>query len=125
MHIGETTTRFSSVISRKRNGVNRGGGPLDIDVMAAARAPRSRNACSTSRDEAWRAQPRLSKVIDFERVIRPKAKCKGSMSQKRFTCSNQTSETSAACCVFSTSSRRVASKRWSAPAMSRVPATSA
>ena len=47
-------------------------------------------------------------MIDFERVISPKANCKGSMSQKRSRCSNQTSETSAACWVFSTSSRRVA-----------------
>src|SRR5664279_3595611 len=36
----------------------------------------------------------------------PKANCTGSKSQNRSTCSNQTSETSAACWVFSTSSRR-------------------
>jgi hypothetical protein len=41
------------------------------------------------------------------------------MSQKRRTCSNQTSDTSAECCVFSTSSRRADSKRASAAFTSR------
>ena len=36
----------------------------------------------------------------------PNANCTGSKSQNRSTCSNQTSDTSAACWVFSTSSRR-------------------
>ena len=49
-------------------------------------------------------------MIAFERVISPKAKRVGSMFQKRLTCSNQTSETSAECWVFSTSSRRWVSK---------------
>src|SRR6266576_566993 len=39
----------------------------------------------------------------------PKANCTGSKSQNRSTCSNQTRETSAACWVFSTSSRRPSS----------------
>ena len=43
------------------------------------------------------------------------------MVQKRFTCSNQTSDTSAACWVFSTSSRRCDSKRSSAAVTSRPP----
>src|SRR5712675_295138 len=47
----------------------------------------------------------------LERVISPKAKRVGSMLQKRSTCSNQTSDTSAECWVFSTSSRRRVSKR--------------
>src|SRR3712207_7906043 len=37
------------------------------------------------------------------RVMTPKENCTGSKSQNRATCSNQTRETSAACCVFSTS----------------------
>src|SRR6185437_5757590 len=44
--------------------------------------------------------------IALARVMTPNANCTGSKSQKRSTCSNQTSDTSAACWVFSTSSRR-------------------
>ena len=42
----------------------------------------------------------------WARVITPNANCTGSKSQNRATCSNQTRDTSAACWVFSTSSRR-------------------
>src|ERR1700730_2632658 len=45
----------------------------------------------------------------------PKANCTGSKSQNRSTCSNQTSDTSAACWVFSTSSRRPSSYCCNAP----------
>src|SRR6202158_4114024 len=45
----------------------------------------------------------------LDRVMTPKANCTGSNSQNRSTCSNQTSDTSAACWVFSTSSRRPSS----------------
>ena len=57
----------------------------------------------------------------LERVIRPNAKRVGSMFQKRLTCSNHTSDTSAECWVFSTSSRRADSKRVSAALTSRPP----
>src|ERR1700684_100564 len=51
----------------------------------------------------------------------PKANCTGSKSQNRSTCSNQTSDTSAAGWVFSTSSRRPSSYCFNAASTVGVP----
>jgi hypothetical protein len=104
MHMGETTTRFASFMSRSAKGWNMGGfaslagSPLARDSSAKAFRVSATNSGARS--------SRLSQVIALDRVITPKAKRVGEKSQKRFTCSNHTSETFAACCVFSTSSRR-------------------
>ncbi len=103
--MGETTTRFATSIPRSRKGWNMGG------LAASAPGVSSATTRRTSSTNSGARSSRLSQVMALERVMTPKAKRVGWKFQKRRICSNHTSDTSAACCVFSTSSRREVSKR--------------
>ena len=56
--------------------------------------------------------------MERDRVMRPNANCVASMCANRSRCSNHTRLTSAACCVRSTSSRRLVSNAARAPGTS-------
>jgi hypothetical protein len=79
--IGDTTTRFSSTMSRSRNGVNIGTGGFSRSISN----PLFRTCCANqrwiSRTKPGSRSSRFSQVICLERDITPKANCTGSMSQ--------------------------------------------
>ncbi len=78
-------------------------------VRRRRRSPRARTCRRTPvdlGDEIRRAQAQVVVGDRLRARHQAEGELHGSKSQKRSTCSNQTSDTSAACCVFSTSSRR-------------------
>jgi hypothetical protein len=79
--IGETTTRFSSVMPRSRNGVNIGTGGFSGSTSNPFARTSDAYQRRTSRTKAGSRSSRFSQVICLERDITPKANCSGSMPQ--------------------------------------------
>jgi hypothetical protein len=100
-------------MSRSRNGWNIGGAGLDRHVEARRERLREQPVDRP----ATKSGARSLEVVVGDR-LGARHQAEGELArvhvQKRSTCSNQTSETSAACWVFSTSSRRAVSNAWRA-----------
>jgi len=79
--MGDTTTRFSTTISRSRNGVNIGTGGFLRSTSNPWLLTFLENQSFISLTNAGSRSSRFSHVICFERDMTPKANCTGSISQ--------------------------------------------
>lgn len=106
-HIGDTTTRLTSVSPRSVSGANIGGGTLPSGA-----GPIPTDSAYHAFTRAMNAGSRavmLSHVICLLRLIRLKVSCSGGCATCRAVSSNHSRLVWAAFCVLRTSTRRAAS----------------